>query len=48
MDTCISEAATRGVLYKKLFLEISYNSQENHLCQGLFFNKVAGRGLQLY
>ena len=25
-----------------MFLEISQNSQEKHLCQGLFFNKVAG------
>ena len=34
-----AEAATRGFLCKKLFLEISQNSQ---LCQSLFFNKVAG------
>ena len=27
--SCFSEAATKGVLCKKLFLEISQNSQEN-------------------
>ena len=27
---------------KKLFLEISQNSQEIRLCQSLFFNKVEG------
>ena len=32
---------------KKLFLEISQNSQEN-TCASLFFKKVAGLGLQLY
>ena len=26
------EAATRGLLWKKMFLEISQNSQENGLC----------------
>ena len=36
------EAATGGVLLKKVFLEISQNSQQKHLCQSLFFNKVAG------
>ena len=39
-----SDAATRGVLRKKVFLEISQNSQEKHLCQSLFFNKVADLG----
>ena len=33
-----AEAAIRVVLYKKVFLEISQNSQENTcVCQGLFF-----------
>ena len=36
-----TEAATRGVLYKKVFLEISQNSQKN-ACASLFLNKVAG------
>ena len=36
-----SEAATRGVLWKKVFLEISKFTGK-HLCQCLFFNKVAG------
>ena len=37
-----AEAATRGVLYKNVFLKTSQNSQQKNLCQGLFFNKVAG------
>ena len=35
------EAVIRGVLLKKVFLEISQNSQENS-CARVFFNKVAG------
>ena len=35
------EAATRGVLCQKVFLEISQNSQEN-TCARVFFNTVAG------
>ena len=46
----IKEAATRGVLCKKVFLEISENLQENTCAtasfliklQALFFNKVVG------
>ena len=38
----ISEAATRGVLWKKVFLEISQNSQENTCPRVSFFNKVVG------
>ena len=37
-----SEAVTRGVLWKKVFLEISHKFTRKHLCQSLFFNKVAG------
>ena len=37
----VAEAATRGVLCKKVFWEISQNLQEN-TCQSLFFDKVAG------
>ena len=36
-----TEAATRGVLCKKVFLAISHNSQENTCARGIF-NKVAG------
>ena len=36
-----SEAATRGVLSKKVFLEISENSQENTRARVSLFNKVA-------
>ena len=36
-----SEAATGGVLLKKVFLEFSQNSQEN-TCARVFFNKVTG------
>ena len=39
----IVEAATRGALRKKLFLEISKKFKEGKdLCQSLLFNKVAG------
>ena len=38
-----SEAATGGVLYKKVFLIISQNSQEN-TCTRVFFNKNATLG----
>ena len=34
------ETVTRGVLFKKVLLEISQNSQEN-TCTGDFFNEVA-------
>ena len=37
----ILEAATRDVLWKNVFLEISQNSQEN-TCSRVSFNKVAG------
>ena len=37
----IAEAATRSVLCKKVFLEVSQNLLEN-TCQSLFLNKVAG------
>ena len=40
--SCTSrEAATGGVLWKKLFLKISQYSQEN-TCVGVSFNKTAG------
>ena len=35
------EAASEGILYTKVSLKILQNSQENHLCQRFFFNKVA-------
>ena len=44
--TEISEAAIRGVLCKKVFLEISQNSQEN-TGAGVSFNKIADL-VQLY
>ena len=37
-STIKTEATTKGVLCKKLCLEVSQNSQENKV----FFNKVAG------
>ena len=43
----IKGASTRGVLWEKVFLEISQNSKEN-ICQILFLNKVPGLSLQLY
>ena len=42
-----SEAATGGVLLKKVFLEISQNSQEN-TCARVFFNKVTGQGTGVF
>ena len=36
------EAATRGVLWKKVFLEILQNLQENTCARVSFFTKVAG------
>ena len=37
-----SGAATRGILWKKMFLEISQNAQEKTCARVSFFNKVAG------
>ena len=37
----LSEAATGGVLYKNVFLKFAKFTGK-HLCQSLFFNKVAG------
>ena len=42
------KAVTRGALCKKVFLEISQNSQENNYCQSLFFDKVAGLKVSLH
>ena len=44
----ITETATRGVLYEKVFLEILQNSMENICARASFFNKVTGISLQLY
>ena len=41
MSCDISEAATIGVLWKKVFLEMSQNSWENN-CARASFNKAAG------
>ena len=43
-----SEAATIGVLFKKGFLEISQNSQENTRARVSFLGKLQAWGLQLY
>ena len=37
-----AEAVGQKCSVKKVFLEVSPNSQKKHLCQSLFFNKVAG------
>ena len=42
------EAATRGVLYEKVFLEIKLNSQENICARISFLIKLQAWGLQLY
>ena len=41
VNIALSEAATKGVLYKKLFLKSSQNSQEK-TCATVFFNKFEG------
>ena len=43
-----SGAATRGVLHKKVFLEISQDSQENTYVRVSFLIKLHASGLQLY
>ena len=42
-----AEAATRGVLCKKLFLEISQNLQENTCTRVSFLKKLQGSGKEL-
>ena len=42
VDGIYKEAATTGVLWKKVFLEISQNSQEKTCARASFLNKVAG------
>ena len=44
----IKEAATRGVLWKKVFLEVSQNSQANNCARVSFLIKLQAWGLQLY
>ena len=44
----VSEVATRGVLCKKAFLEISQNSQGNTCARVSFLIKFQASGLQLY
>ena len=43
-----SEAATRGVLEKKVFLKISQNSQENTRTRVSFLVKLQASGSQFY
>ena len=43
-----TEAATTGVLCKKVFLEISQNSQENTCARVSFSIRLQALGLQLY
>ena len=43
-----TEAATGGVLCKKVFLKISQNSQENTCARASFVIKFQAYGLQLY
>ena len=43
----ISEAATKGVLCKKVFLEISQNSQENTCAPATLLKKGSGTGVFL-
>ena len=43
-----TEAATRGVLQRKVFLEIVQNSQKNTGARVFFLIKLQAEGLQLY
>ena len=45
MTAISTEAATGGVLQKKSVLKNFANFTGKHLCQSLFFNKVAGLSL---
>ena len=48
-NTDVTEAATKGVLFKKVFfLEISQNSLENTCARVSFLIKLQALGLQLY
>ena len=44
----IAEAADGGVLWKKVLLEISQNSQKNTCARGSFLIKLQASGLQIY
>ena len=44
----ITTAATGGVLWKKVFLKISQNSQENNCARVSFLIKLQVSGLKLY
>ena len=43
-----TEEAARSVLWKKMFLEISHNSQENTCAKVSFLIKLQPPGLQRY
>ena len=43
-----TEAATRGVLYQKVFLETLQNSQENTCTRVSFLIKLQASALKLY
>ena len=43
-----AEVATRGVLWKKVFLEISQNEQENTCARVSFLIKLEASGRQRY
>ena len=46
MKIVLSEAATGGVLYKKVFLKFA-KFTEKYKCQSLLFNKFAGAATSL-
>ena len=48
MEKIKLEAVARRCSVKRVFLEMSQNSQEKNLCQSLFFNKLQTQGLQPY
>ena len=44
----LAEAATRGILWRKVFLKISQNSQENTCTRDSVLIKLQDSGLQIY
>ena len=48
MGKLLPEAGTRGVLCKKVFLEILQNPQENTCVRASFLIKLQAYGPQLY
>ena len=44
----LTEIATRGLLYKKVFLKVSKISQKKAAASDYLFNEILGWGLHIY